>query len=685
MAVNLKKLFKYLAASVFAALIFVCFSGFTLTGSAKIRYSGKGTAAFSVISDAAEQEFRQAAQDYVDGFTVRSGESDMITLEDVTKTEKGYNVEVSFRRLDKVKAMGEFFLQKTSSFVPETSETGEMIRNWEAGMFAVTETIYYKSVAKSVDIDVTTVADGLKLYTAGGKEITVDELDAYAAGAGDKSTAAAFCLLDVGCVESVTVSFPADIAYYAGGDMRLVNKNTVEMRPVFIEAEITSTEGDMIPETKDVGTIFGYVIYEKGMSPAAICGIVAACVILGGLLAAFFVYLVKLGKNVVPAAANGTHGNVPCGNAGGGTISGGGRSVPCGAKINGAAGDGAAVALTAATEISAASSAQAEMRTVRGEKGQSVLARGWKKFLKGDFCTGIRQHKLLYLLLLPAFLYVLIFCYLPMFGLVIAFQDYKILDGVFGSEFIGLKSFRKIFYAQSKGTYRMFRNTIYISLIRIGTNFPLILVFTLLLNEVKNRRAKGVIQTISYIPNFISWIAVGGMAFNLLGENGALNAMFVKTLGHSFDFYGEPDYWWWILAASSLWKGMGWGTLIYMSALGGISDELYDACTIDGGGRFRQALTVTIPGVMNVMMLQLILDISSIMGDNYEQIIAMTRSLDILNPTTSVVGTLAYGSVLGGGGFSLATACGLIQGVVGLILVVFTNRIVKKTDNEGIL
>ena len=663
MTVNLKKLFKYLAASVFAALIFVCFSGFTLTGSAKIRYSGKGTAAFSVISDAAEQEFRQAAQDYVDGFTVRSGESDMITLEDVTKTENGYNVEVSFRRLDKVKAMGEFFLQKTSSFVPETSETGEMIRNWEAGMFAVTETIYYKSVAKSVDIDVTTVADGLRLYTAGGKEIAVDELDAYAAGAGDKSTAAAFCLLDVGCVESVTVSFPADIAYYAGGDMRLVNKNTVEMRPVFIEAEITSTEGNMIPETKDIGTIFGYVIYEKGLSPAAICGIVAACVILGGLLAAFFVYLVKLGKNVAPAAANGARGNVPGGNA-------------CG---------GVAVALTSATEISAASAAQAEMRTVRGVKEQSVLSRGWKKFLKGDFCTGIRQHKLLYLLLLPAFLYVLIFCYLPMFGLVIAFQDYKILGGVFGSEFIGMKTFRKIFYAQIRGSYRMFRNTIYISLIRIGTNFPLILVFTLLLNEVKNRRAKGVIQTISYIPNFISWIAVGGMAFNLLGENGTLNAIFVKTLGHSFDFYGEPDYWWWILAASSLWKGMGWGTLIYMSALGSISDELYDACTIDGGGRFRQAFTVTIPGVMNVMMLQLILDISSIMGDNYEQIIAMTRSLDILYPTTSVVGTLAYNSVLGGGGFSIATACGLIQGVIGLILVIFTNRIVKKTDNEGIL
>ena len=671
MAVRLKKLFEYLAACAFAALVFLCFSGFTLTGSAKIKYSGKGTATLSVISESDETTFTEETKAYIDGFLVRSGESDMISLENVSKTEKGYNVEISFRRLDKVKAMGEFFLQKTSSFVPETSETGEMIRNWEAGMFACTETIYYKSVAKSVDIDVTTVSDGLQLYAANGAEVTLDELDSYAAGASDKSTTAAFNLLDVGCIESLTVSFPANIVYYAGGDMKLIDKNTVEMRPVQIEAEITSTEGEMIPESKDIGAIFGYVIYEKGLSPAAIFGIIAGAAIVVGLLAAFFAHLVKLGKNVAFSGAT------AAGTAGGTANIGGNGGVPKQIALE--------IAPTAESTHETPQTTAQSTQAVTQEKRQSALALGWKQFLKGDFCTGIRQHKLLYLLLLPAFVYVLIFCYLPMFGLVIAFQDYKILDGVFGSEFIGMRTFKRIFYAQSQGTYRMFRNTIYISLIRIATNFPMILIFTLLLNEVKNRRARGVIQTISYIPNFISWIAVGGMAFNLLGENGALNSMLIKLLGHSFDFYGEPSYWWGILAASSLWKGMGWGTLIYMSALGGISDELYDACTIDGGGRFRQAITVTIPGVMNVIMLQLILDISSIMGDNYEQIIAMTRSLDILNSTTSVVGTLAYGSVLGGGGFSTATACGLIQGVIGLILVIFTNRIVKKTDNEGIL
>ena len=475
------------------------------------------------------------------------------------------------------------------------------------------------------------------------------------------------------------MSFPANIAYYAGNDMKLVNKNTIEMRPVPIMAEITSTEGEMIPEDKEIGAIFGYVIYEKGISPAAMFGIIAGTIVAGGLIAAFILHLIKLGKNVAFSGANG------CG-ANGATSGDTAGNAQCAQGVQGSqVAPVVRVMQTAQPERAANTASSTTQAAVAPAKKQSALSRGWKQFLKSDFCTGIRQHKLLYLLLLPAFVYVLIFCYLPMFGLVIAFQDFKILDGVFGSEFVGLKTFRRILYAQNKGTYKMFRNTVYISMIRIGTNFPLILIFTLLLNEVKNRRAKGVIQTISYIPNFISWIAVGGMAFNLLGENGALNAMLNSLLGHSFDFYGNPDYWWGILAASSLWKGLGWGTLIYMSALGSISDELYDACTIDGGGRFRQAITVTLPGVMNVIMLQLILDISSIMGDNYEQIIAMTRGLDILHSTTNVVGTLASGSVLGGSGFSLAPACGLIQGVIGLILVIFTNRIVKKTDNEGIL
>ena len=679
MTVHTKKLIRYLAACLFAALVFVCFSGFTLTGSAKIKYSGKGSATFSVISEEEEQPFKEAVEAYAEGFRVRSGENDSIFVESVSKTENGYNVEVSFRRIDKVKAMGEFFLQKTSSFVPETSETGEMIRNWEAGLFACTQTIYYKSVAKSVDIGIDEIADGLQLYSADGAEVSLEELDKYAAGASDKSTTAAFRLLDVGCVESLSVTFPANIAYYAGNDMKLVNKNTIEMRPVPIMAEITSTEGEMIPEDKEIGAMFGYVIYEKGISPAAMFGIIAGTIVAGGLIAAFILHLIKLGKNVAFSGANG------CG-ANGATSGDTAGNAQCAQGVQGSqVAPVVRVMQTAQPERAANTASSTTQAAVAPAKKQSALSRGWKQFLKSDFCTGIRQHKLLYLLLLPAFVYVLIFCYLPMFGLVIAFQDFKILDGVFGSEFVGLKTFRRILYAQNKGTYKMFRNTVYISMIRIGTNFPLILIFTLLLNEVKNRRAKGVIQTISYIPNFISWIAVGGMAFNLLGENGALNAMLNSLLGHSFDFYGNPDYWWGILAASSLWKGLGWGTLIYMSALGSISDELYDACTIDGGGRFRQAITVTLPGVMNVIMLQLILDISSIMGDNYEQIIAMTRGLDILHSTTNVVGTLAYGSVLGGSGFSLATACGLIQGVIGLILVIFTNRIVKKTDNEGIL
>ena len=139
------------------------------------------------------------------------------------------------------------------------------------------------------------------------------------------------------------------------------------------------------------------------------------------------------------------------------------------------------------------------------------------------------------------------------------------------------------------------------------------------------------------------------------------------------------------MTISSLWKGMGWSTLIYISSIGSIDAELYDACTIDGGGRFRQMVSVTLPGIMNVIMLQLILDLGSIMNDNYDQIMAMINSSQSLNSTTEVVGSLEYDAIVNGSQYSKATAYALIRGIIGLSLVLVANNIAKKTDNEGVL
>lgn len=298
----------------------------------------------------------------------------------------------------------------------------------------------------------------------------------------------------------------------------------------------------------------------------------------------------------------------------------------------------------------------------------------------------MKKFRLLYLMIFPAFIVLVLFHYLPLGGLVTAFQKYDIFDG-YSSEFVGLKNFRNIFYSlTSDKMYQIFRNTIFISLIRIVTNFPIILLLALVVYSIKNRGVRTVFQALSFIPYFISWAAVGGMAFAMLDSNaGMLNNVLNRFGFESVRWYSTPEPWWAILAITSLWKGMGWGTLIYISAMCNIDSELYEACAIDGGGVFRQAMTVTIPSIMNVICLQLILDTGNIMKDNYEQILALvpgdTSKLDSM---IEVIGKYTY-SQLNGSGMGSATAMGLIQSVIGVILVLVTNKIVKKTDNEGIL
>lgn len=309
-----------------------------------------------------------------------------------------------------------------------------------------------------------------------------------------------------------------------------------------------------------------------------------------------------------------------------------------------------------------------------------------KRFKQSKLRKNLKKYRMLYLMILPGFIILFIFHYLPLGGLVTAFQKYDIYDG-YASEFIGLKNFYNIFYAvTSDKMYQIFRNTIFISLIRIVSNFPIILVLALVVHSIKNKMVKSVFQGISFIPYFVSWTAVGGMAFALLDSNAGLLNNLLESLGmQPVKWFSTPDPWWTILAVTSLWKGMGWGTLIYIAAMCNIDTELYEACAIDGGGVLRQAVTVTLPSIANVICLQLILDTGNIMKDNYEQIMALIPGdTSAVNTTVEVIGkyTLAQ---LNGTGMGAATAMGLIQSVIGVILVLITNGIIKKTENEGIL
>ena len=180
-------------------------------------------------------------------------------------------------------------------------------------------------------------------------------------------------------------------------------------------------------------------------------------------------------------------------------------------------------------------------------------------------------------------------------------------------------------------------------------------------------------------------MAVSGIAYNLFSaDEGLINKMLVAFGGKPVSWYTEEEPWWWILALSSLWKGMGWSTLIYMSAMGSIDGELYDACLIDGGGRWQQAMVVTLPGIANVIAMQVLMDAASVLSDNADQILAMTNGSASLG-NTDVIGSSMIANITGGGSFAQATALGLVQGVVGLIMVFIVNSVVKKTENEGIL
>lgn len=307
------------------------------------------------------------------------------------------------------------------------------------------------------------------------------------------------------------------------------------------------------------------------------------------------------------------------------------------------------------------------------------------RFFKSKVWQKMKKYWLLYVMLVPGLALLILFHYLPLGGLVTAFQDYSLFDG-YASEFIGLKNFEKIFFARYDQMYRVFRNTIFISLLRIGTNFPVILLLALFVHSIRSKHGKALFQGISFIPYFISWTAVSGMANALLStDSGIINHVLVTMGFERIHWFSTPDVWWGILSVSSLWKGAGWGTLIYIAAMCNIDNELYEACALDGGGALRQAFSVTLPSIMSVVCLQLILDAGSVMKDNYEQILALIqKDTSALNSTVEVIGKYTYNQ-LGTDGMGTATAMGLIQSVIGLILVLFANGIVKKTDNEGIL
>ncbi|MNI02407.1 putative multiple-sugar transport system permease YteP [compost metagenome] len=293
---------------------------------------------------------------------------------------------------------------------------------------------------------------------------------------------------------------------------------------------------------------------------------------------------------------------------------------------------------------------------------------------QGSLSSHLIRHKWLYIFLIPGCSYLLIFKYIPMFGILIAFKDFSLVRGIWDSPWIGFENFQYLF--QSADFYRVLRNSLILSFYHIVFGFPAPIVLAVMLNEVRHLMFKKLSQTVLYLPHFISWVVLAGMVINFLSPStGPINYM-IKDLGYdAVPFLLKPEYFRTILVSAEIWKGAGWGTIIYLAAMAGIDPSLYESAKLDGASRFQQIGYVTIPSIATTITVLLVLQMGHVLDNGFEQVFLL------YNPSTydvaDVFETYTYRIGLIDGRMSFAAAVGMFKGVVGLVMVLLANRIAR--------
>jgi putative aldouronate transport system permease protein len=297
------------------------------------------------------------------------------------------------------------------------------------------------------------------------------------------------------------------------------------------------------------------------------------------------------------------------------------------------------------------------------------------------FSKRLWRDRWLYILLIPGVSYFVIFKLLPIWGILISFQNYSPFLGFWKSEWVGLSNFRDFF--MNSDFIKLFRNTIILSVMNILLFFPLPILFALLLNEVKNRWFKGTVQTVIYIPHFISMVVIASISYMVLNtRTGPVNGLLNQFLGAKVDFLGSPAWFRPLILMQVIWKETGWGTIIFLAAIAGVDAELYEAAIIDGANRFQQLIHVTFPAIVGTIVVMLILRLGHVLDNGFEQILLMTNSLN--REVADVFDTYVYTVGIQQGAFSYSTAIGLFKSLVGLLLVKTADMLAKRAGHSGI-
>jgi putative aldouronate transport system permease protein len=293
-----------------------------------------------------------------------------------------------------------------------------------------------------------------------------------------------------------------------------------------------------------------------------------------------------------------------------------------------------------------------------------------------------RMNKGLYLLIIPVVVYLIIFNYVPMAGIVLGFERFTPKNGVYMSEWVGLKHFVTFF--SSVFFVRVLKNTLILSLYSIIFGFPAPIIFALLLNELDNEYYKKVIQVVSYMPNFISTVVISGIIIDFVASDGVITDLLVKIgfLKEAKNLLSVPEYFRSIMVISDLWQQVGFGSILYLAALTGIDQELYEAAVIDGANRWKQTLHVTLPGIMPTVVIMLIMRIGGLMNANQEKILLLYNPL--IYETSDVIGTFVYRKGLLEADYGYSTAVGIFNSIVNVILLFIANGVSRKYSETSL-
>lgn len=303
------------------------------------------------------------------------------------------------------------------------------------------------------------------------------------------------------------------------------------------------------------------------------------------------------------------------------------------------------------------------------------------RYKKRSILSDYIKYKALFIMFIPAIIYYVIFNYAPMYGLVIAFKEFRILEGIMKSPWVGLKYFKLAL--TTKDFWSVFQNTLIISGYKLLIGFPAPIILALLFNEVRSMKFKRVVQSVTYMPHFLSWVVLSGIVINFLSPStGPINTIRMAMGLKPIFFVADSNWFRTVLVASSIWKEVGWGTIVYLAALAGVDLELYEAASLDGAGKLRQIIHITLPSISPVVVIMLIFAVGGIVNDDFDQIFNLYNAA--VYSVGDVMSTYVYRMGLESMKYSYSAAVGLFKNVIAFILIILTNYISKKFSDYGL-